>query len=201
LYLRREPASHRQMTCVVLLRQVGHRQDASTRRSGLCVEGSRRYGWESLLHLARFVVKKSMPACSAAGSVSSHRRRHLEQKRRTLRAAVAFIWHCQNQSESDWRSCVYRQPVNTSCSVPRVDGYQSGAKRAWELVSAIWNAVGAMGVAYALQPASFEHIGQKVRGPSQISDTGLATCLDLALPSFSSLIKSRRKLGYRCIRF
>jgi very-short-patch-repair endonuclease len=69
-----------------------------------------------------------------------------------------------------------------------IDGYQGGAKRAWELVSAIWNAVGAMALDYALPPASFEHIGQKVRGPSQIADTGLATCLDLAL-LFSATIE------------
>ncbi|PCE23198.1 DNA helicase [Paraburkholderia acidicola] len=62
-----------------------------------------------------------------------------------------------------------------------LDGYQGGARRAWELASAIWNAVGAMGLDYALPPASFEHTGQKVRGPSQIVDSGLGTCLDLAL--------------------
>lgn len=62
-----------------------------------------------------------------------------------------------------------------------LDGYQGGARRAWELASAIWNAVGAMGLDYALPPASFEHTGQKVRSPSQIADSGLGTCLDLAL--------------------
>lgn len=62
-----------------------------------------------------------------------------------------------------------------------IDGYQGGARRAWELASAIWNAVGAMGIDYALPPASFEHTGQKVRSPSQIADSGLGTCLDLAL--------------------
>lgn len=62
-----------------------------------------------------------------------------------------------------------------------MDGYQGGAKRAWELTSAIWSAVGAMGIDYALPPASFELAGQKVRSPGQIADSGLATCLDLAL--------------------
>lgn len=38
-----------------------------------------------------------------------------------------------------------------------------------------------MGLDYALPPASFEHTGQKVRGPGQIAECGLATCLDLAL--------------------
>ncbi|MDN0075425.1 DUF3320 domain-containing protein [Crenobacter sp. SG2303] len=62
-----------------------------------------------------------------------------------------------------------------------IDGYEGGARRAWELASAIWNAIGAMGLDYALPPASFEHTGQKVRSPSQIADSGLGTCLDLAL--------------------
>lgn len=62
-----------------------------------------------------------------------------------------------------------------------LDGYKGGSKRAWELSSAIWSAVAAMGLDYALPPASFEHTGQKVRGPGQIAESGLATCLDLAL--------------------
>jgi very-short-patch-repair endonuclease len=61
------------------------------------------------------------------------------------------------------------------------DGYNKGAKRAWELASAIWGAVARMKLHYALPPASFEQNGQKVRSPSQINDSGLATCFDLAL--------------------
>ncbi len=64
---------------------------------------------------------------------------------------------------------------------PALDGYKGGSKRAWELTSGIWSAVAAMGLDYALPPASFEHVGQKVRGPGQIAESGLATCLDLAL--------------------
>lgn len=64
---------------------------------------------------------------------------------------------------------------------PALDGYKGGSKRAWELASGIWSAVAAMGLDYALPPASFEHTGQKVRGPGQIAESGLATCLDLAL--------------------
>ena len=64
---------------------------------------------------------------------------------------------------------------------PALDGYRSGNKRAWELTSAIWSAVAAMGLDYALPPASFEHSGQKVRSPGQIVQFGLATCMDLAL--------------------
>lgn len=64
---------------------------------------------------------------------------------------------------------------------PVLDGYKGGGKRAWELVSGVWSAVAGMGLDYALPPASFEHSGQKVRSAAQITDTGLATCLDLAL--------------------
>lgn len=64
---------------------------------------------------------------------------------------------------------------------PALDGYTGGSKRAWELTSGLWSAVVAMGLDYALPPASFEHTGQKVRGPGQIAESGLATCLDLAL--------------------
>ena len=71
---------------------------------------------------------------------------------------------------------------------PALDGYQGGARRAWELSSGIWSAVAAMGLDYALPPASFEHSGQKVRGPTQLAESGLATCLDLAL-LFSSAIE------------
>ncbi len=62
-----------------------------------------------------------------------------------------------------------------------IDGYKHGAKRAWELASAVWGAVVAMRLDYSLPPASFEHTGQKVRGPSQVAESGLATCMDLAL--------------------
>lgn len=62
-----------------------------------------------------------------------------------------------------------------------LDGYAGGPKRAWELASALWTAVGALGLDYALPPASFEHVGQKVRSPSQIVEGGIATCLDTTL--------------------
>src|SRR6266702_2493086 len=68
-----------------------------------------------------------------------------------------------------------------------INGYQEGARRAWELASAIWNAIGAMGIDYAVPPASFEQSGQKVRSPSQIADSGLGTCLDLALFACAAL--------------
>jgi len=65
--------------------------------------------------------------------------------------------------------------------VGALSGYEGGPKRAWELTSAIWTAISALGLDYALPPASFEHAGQKIRGPGQIIEAGLATCLDTAL--------------------
>lgn len=62
-----------------------------------------------------------------------------------------------------------------------LNGYEGGSKRAWELASGVWSAVASMGIDYTLPPASFEHTGQKVRGPTQVAESGLATCLDLVL--------------------
>ncbi len=64
---------------------------------------------------------------------------------------------------------------------PALDGYAGGAKRAWELASAIWGAAAGMQLDYALPPASFERSGQKVRSPGQIESAGIGTCFDLAL--------------------
>jgi very-short-patch-repair endonuclease len=64
---------------------------------------------------------------------------------------------------------------------PAIDGYAGGAKRAWELSSALWSAMAGLGLDYALPPASFEHRGQKVRSPSQVLDARIGTCLDLTL--------------------
>lgn len=62
-----------------------------------------------------------------------------------------------------------------------LNGYLGGPKKAWEIASAIWTAIGSLGLDYALPPASFEVSGQKIRTPGQISDAGLATCLDSTL--------------------
>lgn len=62
-----------------------------------------------------------------------------------------------------------------------LNGYEGGARHAWEIASALWAAVSRMGLDYALPPASFEQRGQKVRGPQQVAETGLATCLDSTL--------------------
>ena len=69
-----------------------------------------------------------------------------------------------------------------------LDGYkQGGSKRAWELAGAVWGAVSSMNLDYALPPASFEHRGQKIRGATQIADSGLGTCMDLTLLFCSAL--------------
>jgi very-short-patch-repair endonuclease len=70
---------------------------------------------------------------------------------------------------------------------PALNGYQGGAKRAWELASALWTAVAGLGLDYALPPASFEHRGQKVRSSSQMLDARIGTCLDLTLLFCSAL--------------
>lgn len=78
--------------------------------------------------------------------------------------------------------------LRTSGKEAAINGYGSGTKHAWEITSAIWSAVGALGLDYVLPPASFENLGQKVRSPSQIVDSGIGTCLDLAL-LFAALLE------------
>jgi very-short-patch-repair endonuclease len=71
--------------------------------------------------------------------------------------------------------------LRKACKSAAIDGYAGGAKRAWELSSALWSAMAGLGLDYALPPASFEHRGQKVRSPSQVMDARIGTCLDLTL--------------------
>lgn len=63
-----------------------------------------------------------------------------------------------------------------------LDGYQSkDPRRALRIAEAIHRALSAEGFTYANPPASFESAGQRVRFPSKVLGTRLATCLDLAL--------------------
>ena len=63
-----------------------------------------------------------------------------------------------------------------------LNGYTTGMKsRAWELAEAIWAALADRRIAYVLPPASFERAGQKVRGPSDVLERKVGTCLDLSL--------------------
>lgn len=63
-----------------------------------------------------------------------------------------------------------------------IDGYESKSRsRVWEIAGAIYTAVANLGISYATPPASFEVNGQKIRLPSQILQSRVATCLDTAL--------------------
>ncbi|WP_244481084.1 DUF3320 domain-containing protein [Methylobacterium sp. Leaf102] len=63
-----------------------------------------------------------------------------------------------------------------------LNGYTTQKKaRAWELAEAIWAAIADRRIAYVLPPASFEQAGQKVRGPSDVLERKVGTCLDLSL--------------------
>lgn len=63
-----------------------------------------------------------------------------------------------------------------------LNGYKNGSRtRVWELSSALWSSVAGLELTYALPPASFEEIGQKVRTPGQVLEGRIATCLDTAL--------------------
>lgn len=63
-----------------------------------------------------------------------------------------------------------------------LEGYQSGdPMRVWMIAGAIWSAATGLGLTYAVPPASFERMGQKVRDPERIVAEGLATCLDSTL--------------------
>ena len=63
-----------------------------------------------------------------------------------------------------------------------IEGYQSkDPGRVWMLAGAIWSAATALGLTYAVPPASFEVRGQKIRDPGRIQSEGLATCLDTSL--------------------
>ncbi len=73
-----------------------------------------------------------------------------------------------------------------------IDGYESKSRsRVWELASAIWSAVARLGLSYALPPASFERVGQKIRTPSTIFDGRIAICLDTALLFAAALEQAR----------
>lgn len=61
-------------------------------------------------------------------------------------------------------------------------GYdRADAKRIWLQAAAVWNALLALKLDYALPPSSFERTGQKVRTPEAIVEARRATCLDTAL--------------------
>ena len=70
-----------------------------------------------------------------------------------------------------------------------IEGYQSNSpRRVATIISALWSAMCKLDLTYANPPASFEETGQKVRLPSKILETRLATCLDTSL-LFASCIE------------
>jgi very-short-patch-repair endonuclease len=69
-----------------------------------------------------------------------------------------------------------------------IDGYKSKSRtRTWELASAIWSAIGGLGIGYSYPPASFDVEGQKIRTPGAIMEGRLATCLDTSMLFASAL--------------
>ena len=65
---------------------------------------------------------------------------------------------------------------------PSLDGYQSkDPRRVYAIVAAVYAALYKLEITYIHPPASFENEGQRVRLPDRILDSGVATCLDLAL--------------------
>ncbi|WP_082487021.1 DUF3320 domain-containing protein [Methylobacterium sp. Leaf89] len=63
-----------------------------------------------------------------------------------------------------------------------LDGYGRGGKvRAWDLAGAIWAALADHRLASVLPPARFEQAGQTVRGPGEVIEDRVGTCLDLSL--------------------
>ncbi len=73
------------------------------------------------------------------------------------------------------------QVLRNNSRNPGINGYDSGSKHAWEILSALWIAISGERLDYALPPASFEQCGQKVRNPGQVLSSGIGTCLDLTL--------------------
>ncbi len=63
-----------------------------------------------------------------------------------------------------------------------LDGYQKKDRNnVYMQISAIYNAITKLKLDYTNPPASFEYVGQKVRMPGRILESGLATCFDLTL--------------------
>ncbi|MCB2188755.1 MAG: DUF3320 domain-containing protein [Deltaproteobacteria bacterium] len=74
------------------------------------------------------------------------------------------------------------QALTSSGKGSVLNGYQSkDRKQVWRQVSAIYSAVCSLGLDYASPPASFEQEGQRIRSPKRVVESGLGTCLDLAL--------------------
>lgn len=70
-----------------------------------------------------------------------------------------------------------------------MDGYQSKNRElVWKQVSAIYSTIASANLQYSEPPASFGSDGQKIRTPDRVMETGVGTCLDLAM-LFSSCLE------------
>ncbi|MCL2091914.1 MAG: DUF4011 domain-containing protein [Micrococcales bacterium] len=87
-------------------------------------------------------------------------------------------------------------------------GYTQGAERARQIAGALYEALGATGVAYALPPASYQPTGQKVRTAAQVLADGMGTCIDLTVTyaalaeaaGLDPLVVLTRGHAYPCVR-
>jgi len=81
--------------------------------------------------------------------------------------------------------------LEASGQLASIEGYQSKSpRRVAIIISALWSAVCKLDLSYTTPPASFEEEGQRVRLPSKIAETRLATCLDTSLLFASCLEQS-----------
>jgi hypothetical protein len=65
---------------------------------------------------------------------------------------------------------------------PSLSGYQTKDRnRVQATIAAVYAALQGRGLTYVTPPTSFEAEGQRVRLPDRIADSGMGTCLDLAL--------------------
>lgn len=62
-----------------------------------------------------------------------------------------------------------------------IEGYQNGPARADEIATAIYTALQQRHIQYAMPPASWADLGQKVRTPEEVLTGKVGTCLDLCV--------------------
>lgn len=69
------------------------------------------------------------------------------------------------------------------------DGYQEDKNKIRHQMAAVYAAICEENIAYALPPASFEGIGQRVRTPDEVLNFHLGTCIEMAI-LFASTLES-----------
>ena len=63
------------------------------------------------------------------------------------------------------KAAVVLRPNNKAAAL---NEYEGGAKRAWELASALWTTVGALGLDYALPRPVLNALGRKLAAPVRL---------------------------------